>query len=80
MGAASDTEKEKREHAEDMVRDAIRSDPALSRRTIKVFAQGSYRNNTNVRRTAMWIPVSVAWMFATPTLTSPMGTTAMMSD
>lgn len=48
MGAGSDTEKEKREHAESMVRDAIRNDSTLSPHTLKVFAQGSYRNNTNV--------------------------------
>src|SRR5438067_10138713 len=47
MGSGSDTEKERREHAESMVRDAIRSS-ALAGRDIRVFAQGSYRNNTNI--------------------------------
>jgi hypothetical protein len=32
-----------------MVQDAVREDPALARRSIKVFGQGSYRANTNVR-------------------------------
>lgn len=48
MGAASDTEKAKREHAESAVRDALSSDPVLAKRTLLVRAQGSYRNNTNV--------------------------------
>ncbi len=33
-----------------MVRAAIQEDPALSRRSVSVFAQGSYRNGTNVRQ------------------------------
>lgn len=48
MGAASDTEKDKREHAERQIRDAIRNDETLSKHDVKVFAQGSYRNNTNI--------------------------------
>jgi hypothetical protein len=48
MGSASDTEKAKREHAESMVRDAIAKDKALAARNIRVRAQGSYRNSTNV--------------------------------
>jgi hypothetical protein len=48
MGAASDTEKARREHAESMVHDAIAKSKALQGHDIRVFAQGSYRNNTNV--------------------------------
>lgn len=45
----SDTEDAKCGNAERMVRDAIDKDPILSNHTIKVFATGSYKNNTNVR-------------------------------
>lgn len=48
VGAASDTEKTRREHAESMIRDAIQGSKALQGRLVRVFAQGSYRNNTNV--------------------------------
>jgi len=46
---ASDTEQEKCENAERMIRVAIKESDKLAKRTIDVFAQGSYRNNTNVR-------------------------------
>jgi hypothetical protein len=46
----SETETERAENAERMVRNAIKASPALSARNIKVFAQGSYRNRTNIRR------------------------------
>jgi hypothetical protein len=45
----SDTEDEKCENAEGMVRKAIDASTALKTRSIRVFTQGSYRNNTNVR-------------------------------
>jgi hypothetical protein len=45
----SATESEKSENAERMVRKAIDQSAALSQREVRVFAQGSYRNNTNVR-------------------------------
>ncbi len=48
MGAASDTEKARREHAESMIRAAIQDSKALQGRQVRVFAQGSYRNNTNI--------------------------------
>jgi hypothetical protein len=48
MGAASDTEKARREHAESMIRAAIQDSKALQNRLVRVFAQGSYRNNTNI--------------------------------
>ena len=46
---SSDSEQERCENAERMIKEAIDESPALARRTITVFAQGSYRNNTNVR-------------------------------
>jgi len=46
---ASDTEAEKQANAERMIRDAVREYAPLNGRDIKVIAQGSYRNNTNVR-------------------------------
>jgi len=45
----SDTEAEKCENAERMIRKAISESPALVKRNVQVFTQGSYRNNTNVR-------------------------------
>ncbi|HEV2147722.1 MAG TPA: nucleotidyltransferase domain-containing protein [Longimicrobiaceae bacterium] len=45
----SETEQTKCENAERMIREAVRSSPTLKSRTIEVFTQGSYRNNTNVR-------------------------------
>jgi hypothetical protein len=46
----SQTEQAKCDNAERAIRKAIEASPDLNRRTIKVFAQGSYRNNTNVRQ------------------------------
>jgi hypothetical protein len=46
----SDTENEKCERAERMIRDAIAQSDALKRHTVRVFTQGSYRNDTNVRQ------------------------------
>ncbi len=48
--ASSDTECEKQENAEWMIRDAIKEYAPLAQRDIKVIPQGSYRNNTNVRQ------------------------------
>lgn len=47
---SSDTEAAKSGNAESMIRDAIRDSDTLSERNIEIFAQGSYRNNTNVRQ------------------------------
>ena len=47
--ALSATEAEKAARAERLIGDAIAASPALAARTIRVFAQGSYRNDTNVR-------------------------------
>jgi hypothetical protein len=46
----SDTEATKLANAERMVKEAICDDPALSKMEIQVFGQGSYANDTNVRR------------------------------
>ncbi|QDE72555.1 hypothetical protein BHS09_22215 [Myxococcus xanthus] len=46
---SSDTEQEKCENAERMIREALDESEALAGRTIEVIPQGSYRNNTNVR-------------------------------
>lgn len=46
---SSDTEKEKYEHAESMIRDAIRANSWLADKVVAVYAKGSYANNTNVR-------------------------------
>jgi hypothetical protein len=47
---SSDTEQEKMQNAERMVRDAIRNYQKFRGMKIEVFAQGSYRNNTNVKQ------------------------------
>ncbi|MFZ3339767.1 MAG: nucleotidyltransferase [Terriglobales bacterium] len=46
---ASDGEALRQANAEGMIRDALRDYDPLRVRSIKVIAQGSYRNNTNVR-------------------------------
>lgn len=46
---SSDTEAEKAANAERMIRTAIKESNILATKDISVFAQGSYRNNTNVR-------------------------------
>lgn len=45
----SKTEEEKCARAESAVRKAIESDAILASRSLSIFAQGSYRNRTNVR-------------------------------
>jgi hypothetical protein len=45
----SDAEEEKCENAKRMISKAVQTSRALQELEIKVFAQGSYRNNTNVR-------------------------------
>ena len=47
---SSDTEQQKYENAERMIRDAVTESPLFRGRDIRVFAKGSYRNNTNVRQ------------------------------
>lgn len=46
----SKTEQQKCENAESSIRNAISASDRLKNRSIKIFAQGSYRNNTNVRQ------------------------------
>ncbi len=48
-GPASATEDNKRDRTERAVREAIQDSPELSDRMVRVFAKGSYKNNTNVR-------------------------------
>jgi hypothetical protein len=48
--APSETERDRCENAERVVRKAIEASPALKDRTVVVFPQGSYRNRTNVRQ------------------------------
>lgn len=45
----SDTEQEKAENAENVVSEALKNDDKLSEMDFKVFVQGSYRADTNVR-------------------------------
>ncbi len=47
---SSDTEEEKCSNTERMIKAAIIENPPLSKRNIEIFVQGSYKNNTNVRR------------------------------
>jgi hypothetical protein len=44
------TEQERCDNAEKVVRNAINASDRLKNRNIKVFLQGSYRNNTNVKK------------------------------
>lgn len=46
----SQTERDKCENAERAIRKAIAASDALASRSVEVFAQGSYRNRTNVRQ------------------------------
>lgn len=48
-GPSSDSEQEKQERTERMVREAIAEHPELSKCGLQVYAKGSYANNTNVR-------------------------------
>lgn len=48
-GPSSDTEKDKQDRTERMIREAIDSYEPFNNCSLKVFAKGSYANNTNVR-------------------------------
>jgi len=48
-GPSSDTEKDKQDRTERMIREAIDSHAAFDNCSLKVYAKGSYANNTNVR-------------------------------
>lgn len=48
-GPSSDTEKEKQERTERMIRQALDRHPPFKECSLNVFAKGSYANNTNVR-------------------------------
>ncbi|MBB5645983.1 nucleotidyltransferase [Pedobacter cryoconitis] len=45
----SASEQDKLDNSLRLVREALREDPVLSKKSIEVFAQGSYANDTNVR-------------------------------
>ena len=45
----SDSEKKRCVNAVALIKDAIRNDPVLSRKSIQIFGQGSHQNHTNVR-------------------------------
>jgi len=63
--APSQSEQEKADRAERMIREAIRSYSPLAMRDIRVFAQGSYRNRTNVRADSdvdICVLSRVAWL------------------
>lgn len=49
IGPSSDTEQEKQERTERMIREAIDAHNPLKNCSLKVYAKGSYANNTNVR-------------------------------
>ena len=44
------TEQERCDNAASTIRSAIKASDKLRARSVSVFAQGSYRNNTNVRK------------------------------
>lgn len=48
-GLSSDTEQEKQDRTERMIRDAVQNHAGFANCTLKVYAKGSYANNTNVR-------------------------------
>ncbi len=48
--AASETEETRISNTLSMVKDAIKKHPELSKKDVEVFVQGSYGNNTNVRK------------------------------
>lgn len=48
-GPSSDTEKDKQDRTERMIRQAIDSHEPFSNCSLRVYAKGSYANNTNVR-------------------------------
>lgn len=45
----SDNEDEKRERTEHQIKDALKAHPRLASQPIRIYAKGSYANNTNVR-------------------------------
>ena len=49
-GPASNTEEEKRDRTENAIREAMQESRALADIEYRVFAKGSYKNNTNVRQ------------------------------
>lgn len=58
-GSASPTEEQERDRTEKRIRDAMIASPNLPS-SVRVYAKGSYANNTNVRRNAD-VDVAVEW-------------------
>jgi hypothetical protein len=48
-GPSSDTEQEKQDRTERMIREAVAAHPAFRECGLSIYAKGSYANNTNVR-------------------------------
>jgi tRNA nucleotidyltransferase (CCA-adding enzyme) len=48
-GPSSETEQDKQERTERMIRQAVDNHPAFKNCSPSVFAKGSYANNTNVK-------------------------------
>ncbi|MFS0483125.1 hypothetical protein ACL1A8_12465 [Corynebacterium striatum] len=48
-GPSSPTEQEKQDRTERMIREAIEAHPAFDGMSCKIYAKGSYANNTNVK-------------------------------
>jgi len=73
-GGPGDTELQRCENAERMIRNAIAESPALNTLDIEVFSQGSFKNVTNIARDSD-IDVSVclldAWYYEIPVGTTP---------
>ncbi|MBV2159833.1 nucleotidyltransferase [Achromobacter denitrificans] len=49
IGPSSDTEQDKQDRTERMIRDAVSSHAPFNNCSLKIYAKGSYANNTNVR-------------------------------
>lgn len=58
-GPASPTENDKRDRTEERIRNAVRASEEIPN-DVRVYAKGSYANNTNVRRNAD-VDVAVEW-------------------
>lgn len=77
-GPSSDSEQDKQERTERMVRDAVKNHPGFQGCSLMVYTKGSYPNNTNVR-TDSDVDVAVQcqeaeyWDEATPGVTKTTG-------
>lgn len=62
-GPSSETEQDKQDRTERMVREAIKEHAAFDSCSLTVYAKGSYANNTNVRADS---DVDIAYICLTP--------------